>query len=156
MCGGGVDKVGSKGAGEDNFLMMQIIASYDHCGRHHHAAAMGPHSRQQSIHQSTSILPMQQVLAVKTRKSYNYHYFYDLLRYDMLTNQCDGSSLVVMVVPPMQYIESNDNHTLTLYMPSLMNDVHGLPCCPPWRAWQLKLWRYEFIVAIFAFWGLLC
>jgi hypothetical protein len=56
MCGGSVDKVGGKGVEGDDFLMMQIIASYDHGSRHHHTAATGPHSWQQSIQQSTNIL----------------------------------------------------------------------------------------------------
>jgi hypothetical protein len=39
MCGGDSAKEGGKGTGKDDFSMMQIIASNDHGGRHHHTAA---------------------------------------------------------------------------------------------------------------------
>jgi hypothetical protein len=56
MCGGGGGKIGGRGAGGDDSSMMQIFASIDHGGRRHRTAAMGPHSRQKSIQQSTNIL----------------------------------------------------------------------------------------------------
>ena len=37
-------KDGGKGAGGDDFSMMQIITLFDHGGHHHRKAAMGPHS----------------------------------------------------------------------------------------------------------------
>ncbi len=42
--------------GGDDSSTMQIFALIDHGGRRHPTAAMGPHSRQQSIQQSTNIL----------------------------------------------------------------------------------------------------
>ena len=56
MCGGGGAKEGGKGAEGDDFSTMRIVASYNHGGRRHRTAAMGPHSRQKSIQQSTNIL----------------------------------------------------------------------------------------------------
>jgi hypothetical protein len=49
------------------------------------------------------------ILVVKTRTNYHYYYFYDLLHHDASTNQnqCDRSSSIVMVVPPMHCIGSN-------------------------------------------------
>jgi hypothetical protein len=56
MCGGGGGKIGGRGARSGNSSTMQIFASINHGSRHHPIAAMGSHSRQQSIQQSTNIL----------------------------------------------------------------------------------------------------
>jgi hypothetical protein len=56
MCGGGCGKIGGRGARSGNSSTMQIFASIDHGSRRHPTAAMGSHSRQQSIQQLTNIL----------------------------------------------------------------------------------------------------
>ena len=67
MCGGGGSEIGGRGAGGDDSSMMQIFASIDHGGRRHRTAAMGPHSRQTSIQQSTNIL-FERATALKLEK----------------------------------------------------------------------------------------
>jgi hypothetical protein len=62
MCGGGGSKIGGRGVGGDDSSMMQIFESLDHGGRRHRTAAMGPHSRQKSIQQSTNILFIRETL----------------------------------------------------------------------------------------------
>ncbi len=56
LCGGGGSKEGRKGAGEDDFSTMRIVASIDHGGRRHPTAATGPHSRRRDILQSAIML----------------------------------------------------------------------------------------------------
>ncbi len=57
MCGGGSVKEGSKGAGGDDFSMMQIIALYEYVSRRRHpTAATGPHSWQKNTQQSANTL----------------------------------------------------------------------------------------------------
>ncbi len=73
---------------------------------------------------------MHQLLVIKSRKNYEYHYFYDLLHHDASTNQCDGLLSVALFVPPMLSIGGDDDCTFMLYMSPLKNSVHGLPCHP--------------------------
>ena len=67
ICGSSGGKIGGRGAGGDDSSMMQIFASIDHGGRRHRTAAMGPHSRQTSIQQSTNIL-FERAMALKLEK----------------------------------------------------------------------------------------
>jgi len=46
MCGDGGGEKGGKGAGEEDTSTMWIVASIDHCGRHHPMATTGSYPRQ--------------------------------------------------------------------------------------------------------------
>ncbi len=56
MCGGGGDEGSGKGAGVDDSTSRRIVASIEHGGRRCPTAAMGTHSQQKKIQQSTNIL----------------------------------------------------------------------------------------------------
>ena len=67
---------------------------------------------------------MQQVLGVKIRKKYHYYYFHDLLCHNESKNQHDGQlSTVTMVIPPMQSIGGNDDHTTWIDIPSILESM---------------------------------
>jgi len=53
---GGVGTEGGKGAGGEVFCLMRFLAMIDHGGRRSSTAAMRPHSRRGSIHQSANML----------------------------------------------------------------------------------------------------
>jgi hypothetical protein len=67
MCGGSGGKIGGRGAGGFDSSMMRIVASYDHGGRRHSTATIGPHSWLLSIQQSTNIL-FERTTSVKPEK----------------------------------------------------------------------------------------
>jgi hypothetical protein len=56
MRGGGGNKIGGIGPGEEFSYMMGLRASMDHEGCHHPTATMGPRFQGQSIQQSANIL----------------------------------------------------------------------------------------------------
>jgi hypothetical protein len=56
MRGSGGGKIGGIGPGEEFSYTMGLCASMDHEGRRRPTAAMGPHSRRQSIQQTANIL----------------------------------------------------------------------------------------------------
>ena len=78
---------------------------------------------------------MHWALVIKTRKKYNYYYFYDHF-VDASTNRRVGSLWVAMVVLSMQSTDGDNDRTYTSYVSPLATREHGSPCRPSWRARQ--------------------
>jgi hypothetical protein len=107
-------------------------SSYDRYG------APLPAFRHTTISQHT----MQQVGIVKTRKNYHYQCFLASLRDDVWANCRSGCQPVVMVVPLLQSISSNNDSTYTLYMVPLTAGMLCLPCRQCLGPRQLKFGDY--------------
>jgi hypothetical protein len=75
MCGSSGGRIGGRGAGGDDSYNYnrKVCTSIDHGGRHHHMAAIGPHSQFLRIQQSTNILCNRTRYVVQMRKTYHYY-----------------------------------------------------------------------------------